>query len=145
MTENTINNRLDKIMKTYSRSNNHFETKHKLGRGLVGKAIKGGNNVGAVLLIAITKEEEFSNINIDWLLRGRGEMIKASGDSSKTIKTFSIDKVIEGFEERIESLEKNEKYYAKLLRQYNASIEELDVKLDDLEKKSKVKTSKQNN
>ena len=139
---NTINFRISQIITYFGMNQNSFSKKIGMDNNVtIGNIVKGRKNkpsYDVIEKIILT----FDSINSDWLITGKGEMIKGSNINSNTIsepqKEYNKNKVCKEcaiLKEQIFNLNK-------LIRSYEKQIELLEEKLKDcLETSPKKKAS----
>lgn len=69
--------RLDEYLQSKRISYYQLEKRLKVSRGSISRAVKGGTNIGSNVIEKLV--ENYPDINTEWLLRGKGEMILPQG------------------------------------------------------------------
>ena len=96
-----INKRIKEI-KEYSRlGQQEFADKAGLSKAVVSRVLNEKANAGMKVVFQVL--EAFPEVNADWLIRGRGEMIVEKKQQNKQI---SLEKEVKNLRTRIEDLER---------------------------------------
>lgn len=130
--ENKIHHRLEILMTHKGVNKNQLAKKLNLGSSYIGNMIK-GTDFGVSKLQALT--EAFPDVSIDWLLHGKGDMLKEKN---------LVNEEIERLNNQIEDLTKENKELSVELRESQKDVIALYKELQKRGMKENAKESVKN-
>lgn len=99
-----VNRRIRKIMEYSRLGQQGFSDQVGLSKSVISKVVREKANAGMKVVFQVL--DAFPEVNADWLIRGRGEMIISK---KKQNNGDSLEKEVENLKTRIEDLEKKVK------------------------------------
>ncbi|MCD7850423.1 MAG: hypothetical protein LUH63_12265 [Parabacteroides sp.] len=121
--QQTLIDRLEIFMETFKLNNNQLSSRAGLSNGLLGKARKNRSAMNSDSIEQILYA--FPELDADWLLTGRGEMIRSTNIQSDSVLLFELKRlninIKEIKKERDEWYFKARKYEEEL-QKYKSSV-----------------------
>lgn len=115
-----MNTRIRQIIEYYGYTTHSFEQKILVSQGTIGKMLGGKISLKTETILKICAN--FPDISLDWLLLGKGEMLRTETPESTIEKPRQIQAEINNNSDYIRELMETQAKYLKLLEKENERL-----------------------